>query len=196
MIMFVQKILLGSFVGVWHFGRRRDTASWIILKVRKSRPRDWFALGFRKCRSLVVQQMQLQLLGTKCSKNWKFEELCIIFIPTAACGTWLHFPMEIIVCVIYIFRRNVEEKVVEGRNVHFLTPAVFQAQEYVWSVASLGLRQQSWIVIVQPTKLKIFTVWPFIGKAANREYSGVFLVLHLMNWNPQRSVGTHKVTEQ
>lgn len=64
-------------------------------------------------------------------RNWKFEELCVIFIPTAAYGTWLHFPMEIIVCVIYIFRRNVEEKVVEGRNVHFLTPAVFQAQEYV-----------------------------------------------------------------
>lgn len=41
-------------------------------------------------------------------------------------------PWKLLYVLFISFCRNVEEKFVEGRNVHFLTPAVFQAQEYIF----------------------------------------------------------------
>lgn len=48
--------------------------------------------------------------------NWKSKELYIIFIPIAALNETFDFtsPMEIIICALYVFHRNAEEKIVRG----------------------------------------------------------------------------------
>lgn len=84
-------------------------------------------------------------------------------------------------CYLYLSQKH-WGKVVERRNVHFLTPAVFQAQDYVLSVAAFVWQRQSWVVsteTTQPTMLKIFPIRPFIGKACQALLKVTFFLFYI-----------------